>query len=284
MRNLAVIDDHFDAQITSAHQLFIRFGSHGLALAVYDTGSRIFKALKNIWLNQAITPENEADSLRSLLHAEQYLIQRFPSVKFLYLSPRSVLIPTSVFRKEQPELYLTCSYPADASERVLYRKLPSLDAFAVYPIRQDVYNQIGLMLPDAGIYHQSAPMIANALSYAGKRPENDQVHLSIYPGFVDLLVVKQGKLMLYNSYLVTTPEEIGYFTLLLFDQFSLSREETPLLVSGYPELFTGTIDVLSKYIGSVSACTNPDAYGISRAFDAINLAEYDTLLNLALCE
>jgi hypothetical protein len=140
------------------------------------------------------------------------------------------------------------------------------------------------MLPDAGIYHQSAPMIADVLSYSGKRPDKSLVHLAIHAGFVDLLVIRQGKLMLYNSFPVTTPEEIGYFTLLLFDQFNLSREETPLLVSGYPELYPGTIEVLSKYVGSVSGYMNADAYRFSPALGTINLSEYDTLFNLALCE
>lgn len=284
MRNIAIIDENFDSNVASAYHLSIQYGERCCSFAVLDTAGMKYIAFKNTWFNDPVSPASRADHIRSLLQGENYLIRQFSTVHFLYLNPVSVLVPAPLFRKDNPQAYFNFSSQIQPTDKIFFRKIPAIDAYTVFPVPEDFCNQVDIMLPDVRIFHQSSPQIQEAMSDSGHTGDPTRVLVCIHAGFADILVIRNGQLLLYNSFTSRNTNDLVFFILYMYEQFSLSQEETPLLLSGFPELFPGAIELLRQYLYRVVTRELPKSFAYSPVFNNLQQHHYSHLFNLARCE
>ena len=72
---------------------------------------------------------------------------------------------------------------------------------------------------------------------------------------LDLLVYKDGKLYLANSFEYHTPEDIVYYTLFIYEQLNLDPETIPIYLSGSIDKTNPTYLALYTYIRHVDFIT-----------------------------
>jgi hypothetical protein len=154
----------------------------------------------------------------------------------------------------------------------------------LFCIRDDIRHQALALLNEVKITHHSAPVIESALQTAGTFGSANQLHANISHGSADLVLVKSGQLILYNSYPLRTDEDLIYYILRIYDQFDLSQEETPLIMSGWPDLYSGAMKTLNDYIRTVRLKEFDKSYLYSPKFANVSQHAYANLINLVLCE
>lgn len=284
MRNIAIIDETFDTNITSTYHLSLQYGSNNFSFAILDTIRMKFIAFKNYWFASAITPENHAEHLRNLLHTEGYLIKNYKSVHFMYQAPGSLLIPGPLFSTDHAEDYFRFSGTVDPELEIHYRKVPSIDAFLLFQMRKDISELISGSLSDCKIFHHAFPQIENAVLDGKNKSLPSLLYADIHPTFIDLMLLHSGQLTFYNSFSIRNNEDLDYFILYLFDQFGLSQEETPLILSGFIELFPEALAVLEKYLKKISYLEFNKSYSYSYTFNDLVQHQFAHLINLARCE
>jgi hypothetical protein len=283
MRNIAVIDDGFDINQISSYQLLIQYCERSFSFMIQDIRTTKFIAYKNYWFEEPIPRSELADQLRNLLNTENYLTQPFHSVRFLYIAPISVLVPSALFKKEDPGIYFNHSTSLSATDTIIFRKISSLDSYLLFPIPADLADQITFMLKDAQLICQGQPMIEEVIGVSRDK-ESNHVYANINPGIADLLIVQSGQLTLYNSFVINSAEDFVFFLLYLYDQFSLSQEECPISLSGYIELYPGALDLLPQYIKQITLSCFPKRYFYSDSFKDLTQHHFTQLINLARCE
>jgi len=284
MRNIAIIDDAFDSNASSAYQLSIQYHERFCTISILDTASMKYLAFKNFWFSEAIPVAKQTDQIRNLLHAESYLVRNYKAVTFMYLTPVSVLIPAPLFRKDKPEDYFKYSAHLNPEDKVCYRKIHAIDAYAVFPVPVDFYNQVRLMVPDVQFFHQMCPQIEEAIAETNEFAGQNRVMANINPGFADLMIMQDDKLILYNSFAIKNTEDLVFFILYLYEQFGLSQQETPVILSGFPELYPGATELLYKFLGKVLFREFPDKFTYSATFGELAKHQFSQILNLARCE
>jgi hypothetical protein len=284
MRNIAIIDETFDGELTPAYHLSIRYSDQFCSFAIMD-GSRLkFIAYKIIWFAQSIPAENQADHIRSILHGESYLTRKYQSVNLVYLTPVSVLVPSSLFRKENPEVYLKFSAPLRSTDRILFRKIPSIDAFSVFPIPADFFNQIVIMLHEVQVFHQSCTQIEAAITASGGDTGYTSVIVGVNSGFADILIIKAKQVLLYNSFTIRDTNDLVFYILYMYEQFGLSQETCPLEIAGFIEMYTGAVELLSQYLIKIVFQKFPDSYTYSDNFSELTQHHITPIINLTRCE
>ncbi|MFA6125857.1 MAG: DUF3822 family protein [Bacteroidales bacterium] len=284
MRNIAIIDENFDSDVCSSCQLVIQLGEQLCSFAILNGVTKKFIAFKNYWFDHPVTTGDLGNHFRKLLLGDSYLLRQYKSVKLVYLTPVSVLVPAPLFRKEAPEVYFNTGPHLASSDKVLFRKIPAIEAFSVFPVPGELISQVGMVLNDVQFFHQGCPQIEAAISESVKISDQSHILANINPGFVDLMILESGKLKLFNSFVIKNPEDIAFYTLYLYEQFGFSQEETPLLVSGFIELYPGMMELLNRFLRKVVLGGLPDTYSYSPVFNSLTPYHFSQLINLARCE
>lgn len=284
MRNIAIIDESFDSNVTSTYQLCIQYCREFCSFAILDTAKMEFIAFKNFWFAEPVPVKSQGDHIRNLFQSERYLTRPYKSVHFMYLTPVSVLVPAPLFRKEDPEIFFKFSAQIKSTDKTVFRKIPAIDSFAVFPVPEDLLNQVGLILHNVQFFHQSCPQIEEGLSESGIRTDPTRVLANINPGFADLMVIQADRVLLYNSFPVRNSDDLVFFILYLYEQFSLPQEGSPLILSGFVEMYPGATELLHHYLKKVIIREFPGWYTYSKAFNDLPQHQFSQLFNLARCE
>lgn len=284
MRNIAIIDESFDSSVTSTYHLSIQYCDLYCSFAILDTSRMKYIAFKNFQFPEPVPPVGQADQIRSLLHGESYLNRRFKSVYFMYQTPNSVLVPTPLFKKEDPEVYLQWSSEINSLDKVIFRKIPAIDSYTVFSIPSDFLDQVGFTLGHVQFFHQSCSQIDQAFTESGNLTVQSRVFACINPGFVDLLVIRSEQVLLYNSFTIKDTNDLVFFILYMFEQFHLSQDESPLIISGFIERYPGARELLDRYLRKVVMRGLPESFTYSNGFGDLVKHHYTHFINLARCE
>jgi hypothetical protein len=284
MRNIAIIDESFDSNGTSTYHLSIQYCEQYCSFAILDTIRMKYIAFKNFWFANLIPVTQQADHIRSLLLGESFLTRQYKSVYFMYLTPVSVLVPTPLFRKENPEVYLKYSSQPRQSDRILFRKIPAIDSFTVFPVPEVFASQVENLLHQVQFFHQSCPQINESIAESKGRVDRTRVLAYIHPGFAEILIIQSDQLLLYNTFAIRSTDDLVFFILYMYEQFSLSQEESPVLLAGYIEMYPGTSELLHQYVKHIVIREFPKSYTYSNTFRDLSQHHYSPLIQLARCE
>jgi hypothetical protein len=284
MRNIAIIDESFDSNASPGYHLSIQYGGHYCTFAVLDTVSMRYLAFKNFWFSYPIPVKEQGEHFRSLLRSESFLMRRFKSVYFMYLTPLSLLVPSPLFHKEEPQTFFRFSAELLPTDRMLFRKIPIIDAYSVFPVPQDVADQVNHIQDNVQFFHQSCPQITEAIAKSNAHSEQARVFACINPGFVEITIIRAGQLILQNSFIIRNTNDLIFFILYMYEQFSLSQEESPVELSGYLEMYPGTEELLNRYIKTWVMPDISQRFSFSNTFNDLKNHHYSHFLNLARCE
>lgn len=283
MRNIAVIDESFDNSQTSSYQLLIQYGGQSYTFALFDSFSMKYIALKNIWYPKPVSPELQGDHLRNLIQTDNYLTRSFQKILFMYLSPSVVLVPDPLFQADHTETYFRFAFQPSMGDIILHRRLVSADSHVLFSLPRSLQNYLSGSFDAVQVFHQSFPLIDNALRYSKQHNTQGCVYLNAHAGFIDLMVIQSNQLKLYNCFSIRSTEDLLFFVLYLYDQFNLSQENIPLVLSGFIEFYEGADRMLAGYIRNVRRQDRDPGFSYSHSFNNLLIHQYTALINLAHC-
>jgi len=284
MRNIAITDKAFNSSATSSYHLSVEFCERFCSYAILDTARMKYIAFRNFWFEEPVPAKNQADQIRKILLGESHLTQPYKSVYFMYVTPLSVLVPTPLFRKENPEACFRFSSQLLPTDKILFRKINAIDAYTVFALPETLFNLLGILLNNVQFFHQSCPQIDEAMAESGDPSDQTRVLANINPGFVDIIIVKAGQLLLYNSFTIRNTNDLVFFILYMYEQFSLSQEFSPVSLSGFIEMYPGTVELLQHYVKRTVIRKFPKSYTYSKIFSDLARHQYSQLISLARCE
>ncbi len=284
MRNISILDDTFDINITSSYHLSIQISNNGLNFAVLDTVRMKFIALNNILFKEQLEGEALYQKLDNLFNTEGYLNRNYKYLNLYYVSPKATLIPASLY-DETKKVSIEKLLGLSSDEHIVQAKfIQSLDSYILFSIPEKIFNLVLHKLDSPTIFHQSIPMIENAIIAAKGKLGSNRVYVNIHSDFADILVINDKKLLLFNSFNYQTYKDLAYYILNIYDQFKLPVKQTSLELFGLTDEQSDLYLLLKNYIHDIVFQDFNRSFSYSFAFNEIPQHYFSNLINLFRCE
>ncbi len=284
MRDITIIDDSFDLNVTSSYHLSIIAHTRGFSFAVMDAVRMKFMVFKNNWFGDALKGDQFYDKIETIIAVDGYLNHNYKKISFCLANPQATLIPEPMFQVSDKDSFRPYLGEISDDDILIERFIPSLDSYILFSLPSRIYNQALNILDGPQFYHQSHPLIENALSGSKAKTGKSVVYVNIFNEFMDAVVIDDGQLKLYNSFPYKTDKDLVFYILYLYDQFKLLSENTRLEIAGLINENSELVSLLKRHIRHIQFQEFNRSFSYSYTFNELSQHHFSNLINLFRCE
>jgi hypothetical protein len=174
------------------------------------------------------------------------------------MSPTFTLVPERLFNPSERRTYLQEIATLNYEVEVRADALTSASAQLVYAAKHQLMDDISKELPNAKITHATTALIAGLLARQNV-PTSPVLYLQIYPGWLVAVLIEGKNLLFANIFNYQSAKDFLYYVLLLFDQYQLAPEETPVYITGQLIENSEIYPLLQRYLRSLRFLPAPDS-------------------------
>lgn len=239
---------------TPYKKLSIQVGLNGLSFCIIDTiANKIVDADKVVFKNQT-TPYLLLKQLKELFDQRGVADHQIMGVTVVHQNNLFSLVPKVFFKEEKLPDYLKFNTKILPSDQIVYDEIENHDIVNVYVPFTNINNYIFDLYGAFEFKHSGTVLIQTLLGQKGTGT------VPICYGHVtertmEILVIGQKKLLLYNFFDYGTKEDFLYYILFVYEQLGLDTEKHHLKLFGNIEESDGHYELCYEYIQNVSVFT-----------------------------
>jgi hypothetical protein len=280
--NLEILEPDFDKKSTSSYELSILVGVGSLIYLVLNDNNQIL-LLRDYGLGIVKKVADKEAEIIEILNTDPILPLLFRKVKIAFQNAPFSIVPSRLYQEEQKSTYLKALVGGNGLDNIHSDELPEINAHIVYNLNSNIHVAFKNIKPVAKYYHAGSAIILGGLKLTNSQKDYS-VNVNIRDNHIQISLFEKKNLLLFNQNAFFSAKDAVYYLLLLFSQFKLNNEETPVWLSGQimedSELYT----LFYRYIKNIRLISSPDflQYG-KKVFPAPPHFYYD-LLSLSLCK
>ena len=221
----------------NSYQLSIRIDSDGFSLSVFDQSDSLLSTKRiNVTLHTLSLPE-----FLTLINSETQL--NFNKARIILESDSYVIIPLALFKVEEAADFLFLEHKPAQTDSILFNKIPELGIVNIFAVPGIVHEALSQLFPNTAIEQHISYFITENI----KSKSEHTVYCWTRNKRLDIIVFKDAKLHLINSFTYQTSEDFAYFVLNVYDKLELDMHKYPLILLNdgeKPELR----EILEKYL------------------------------------
>ncbi len=202
------------------------------------------------------TPEELLIAMKEVLSGTAELNQGFSEVKLIYLTQNYTTVPLALFDENKASEYLKFNTKILGNDFISHDEIENNDMVVVYIPFVNINNYVFKRYGEFTYHHGASLLLKNILDRE-KRSENPKVYLHINQKQFDCVIVKNGKLLLCNSFLYNTPEDLVYYVLFCFEQLNLNPDSVETKLCGHIQREDPHYEILYTYIRNVDFIEDP---------------------------
>ena len=187
------------------------------------------------------TAEDEADYLK-FLDETGLMNNRYYQTAVAYDANESVQIPSVVYKYEDGQLHLDAIYGKTIHTNIISENLAALNLYNVYRLPSGLHSSISRKFLSGKFWHLYTVILKNSSSQ-----QSGTIFTDFKTDEFSVVVVKENKLLLCQTFAYTAPEDVLYYLLKCCEQLNLSQQEVQLLLSGLIEKDSALYRELYKY-------------------------------------
>ena len=221
----------------NSYILSIRINSDGFSLLINDESGLLLSTQQ---ISKALLNLSVEEIVRTISVETPYNYKR---VNIICESDSYVFIPTPFFKQDEAMDFLYFQHKKEKNERVLYNYVPDWDTVNVFAISSALEQALARLFPESIVEHQLSWLLKNKI----KAQQANSLSIWVRSKMLDVIALKNGKLLLLNSFSYQTPEDFTYHVLNIIEQLSLDIEKCDVLLYNSekkPEL----TKILEKYV------------------------------------
>lgn len=265
----------------SAH-LSIQISNQSISIAILNSSKSKYLVLKTVRFTKIPSELEFPVAVEQYLNSEELITdEQFKTVSAAIINPYSTLIPKSLFEPEKVKDYLKFNQPILESEPVFSNPLRNIDAQSVYTISSALKEALENKFPQITIQHSSSILIDALLNQYKNTSEKLVVHIGAT--HFDVLLIRNNKLVYYNSFAHQTSEDFLYYLLFAAEQLELNPEEIDLVFIGEIDKKSAIYDICYSYVRNVSFGSRPETYEYSFVMNELPKHYYYNLFSQHIC-
>jgi hypothetical protein len=174
--------------------------------------------------------EIDGESLSGVFADHSELNRSFYVVQVSYDHSRNILVPAQHFDAHVSKAILDSMHGKNGQSSVISEAVNEWQLYNVYAVPKEVQEWLNRKFPSA-IYRHHFTLGIKTMP-AGS---SDRLLVNIHTDEFSFIAIKDNKLMIAQTHLYESHEDICYYLLKTCHQFSLSQEKVELSVSGLIE-------------------------------------------------
>ena len=159
------------------------------------------------------------------------------------------LVPSQYFVEEEASNYLKFNTKILQTDVVAHDMIGNKELVNVYIPYTNLTNYFFDKYGEFEFMHSSTVLVQSLSNISGDSPAT--VYLNNFTGYYDLVVIKDGALVLSNTFKYDTPEDFIYYLLFTAEQLNLNPSEFKLILLGEINKDSPVYDITYTYIRNV---------------------------------
>ena len=262
------------SKTTIENKLSIQFNLDGFSFSIYNTVSlRDVYFYEYLFTNSQVTPENLLLKIKEIFNTDLHLQNDFKSVTVIHQNNLATLIPNSLFDETKLASYLNLNIKTLPIDFITFDSIELLNCKNVYIPYVNINNYLFQNFGEFEYKHHSTVFIEKLLEK--KKNTAKTMHVNVSRATLDIVVLKEGKLVLYNTFDYNSKEDFMYYILFVAEQLEMNPEEFLLYFTGAIELNSAIYKITYTYIKNVKflESSNP-------IFNELNIANHSNFILL----
>lgn len=215
-------------------KLSIQVSLSGLSFCILNYQTNTIEYLKSFEFSKKLNPHQVLDKIQHFIKTENELSQSFIDVLVIHKNELSTLVPEALFSDENLADYLKFNNKILSTDYLAYDTLSTNESINVYVPYININNYLYDRFGEFTFKHFSTIFIEQILK-TEKNVEKAKMYVNVCNDAVDIAVIENNDLKLYNTFEIFTKEDFIYYILFTTEQLGLNPETLELI-------FTGNID------------------------------------------
>ena len=230
--------------------LLCEVSNEGFAYTIKEEAQNSFKGLAVYHFEKITPPVGFPIALQILFHQHEILSKKFKKTIINNSFPSSVLIPFSLYNSQENGNVLNLMYgDLRDNDTVLTDIITQQGVYNSFRIPAAIHDVIQTQFPDAKNVHQYTVLLNQPV------PEKNKLFIIFYSKKIVVLLAKDGKYQLVNSFNYDKAEDVTYTLLNICQQFDVKNID--LHISGLLEQNSALYKEIYKYFNSIELATLP---------------------------
>ena len=239
--------------------LSIQISLSGLSFCILNKDSNTIIEIKELRFDKRLNPLEVLDELKSLFKNEAILNNSFNNVTIIHNNDLSTLVPQSLFNKNHLADYLKFNSKILKSDFIAHDTISENNSVNVYVPYVNINNYIYDKFGAFTFKHVSSVLIESILNIE-KDSKTPKVFVHVGLNHLEIIIVENGKLRLYNTFAYNSKEDFIYYILFTAEQLKLDPETLNLILIGEISKNDDLYDIAYKYIRNISFGDRNDDY------------------------
>jgi len=253
--------------------LSIQVSLSGLSFCILNLNTKSINFYKSFSFGKKLNPTDVLDKLTHQFNTEDKLRQSFKSVKVIHENELSSLVPKSLFNEDYLADYLKFNSKILRSDFITYDKITANESVNVYVPYVNINNYLYDIFGEFEFNHFSTIILETVLNLE-KNAKTTKMYTHISDTHFEIIVVKKGQLLLYNTFDYTTKEDFIYYLLFTAEQLELNPEEFSLVLFGNIAKEDELYKIAYTYIRNVTILKNNTKITLSEGVSEKSLSNF----------
>lgn len=235
-------------------KLAIKIALDGFSFCIIDLINHNISGLKNVSFfsfSDSNLLENAQKTLADNFKLIPELTEKYDEIEIIYANNLSTFVPTALFDEDYLGSYLQYNNKVFETDFFAFDTLENYQMNCVY-IPYINFNNFFIDQYGSFNYKHSSSILVSKILDLSKNNDTKKMFVHIESAHFEIVVVKNQKLLLYNSYDYKTPEDLIYYILFTAEQLDMNPENLILEMIGKITDNDELFKICFKYIRNVS--------------------------------
>ncbi|HOT15434.1 MAG TPA: DUF3822 family protein [Bacteroidales bacterium] len=263
-----------------SNTLIIGIFSKEVVYTIFNKETTSFSAIES---DKYASDIELTESIKKIINKESVSAASCEQLILVNQTYRSMLVPESLFDKNNLVTFLKFHHNVDERDYLHYVKIADSEAYSVFSIPSTIEDLLSSKFEKVHYLHHSIPFISSALSIYNKYNTLPEFYLNVTPDFFDILIIRNKKIQLFNSFLYQKYTDAIYFIVNILNLYSYSPNNVKLIISGNINKEDNFYSGLAKIFNMVEIQKIPPSVKVEPDMQPVEMQKLVHVFNAVLC-
>lgn len=281
MISVNIVDSNTEKVLEKAKlELSILFTENGLSYFIFYRDENKILGLKSFEFEKNEDYFTQASNILAEIIDDE---NPYDIVRFVVADNKQTIVPEAIFDENNIETYWQLNFETQSQTKLMYHYLSRAKSFIIFSVDESIEALFNNYKGKKTIIPSSASFIDFNLkrNKLVENPEIERVYVQVYENYMEVILLQNHNLRLFNTYTYKSPNDLLYYIINLYEQLKISQTDSELILSGFVETNSLLALNLKKFIKIVYFEARNTEYNYFYKFQDIAPHYYFYFLNIS---